>query len=64
MGHASHTAPLATPQGEVPATGRDIDVPFAGIFEVEGDRIRSIHFYLDRVGFMARLGLMPEPAGA
>jgi ketosteroid isomerase-like protein len=62
VGHASHTAPLATPQGEVPPTGRDLALPFAELFEVEGGLIRSVRFYFDQVTFMTQLGLMPAPA--
>jgi ketosteroid isomerase-like protein len=57
-----HTGPLVTPQGEAPPTGREARSPFAGIVRVRDGRIVSLHNYYDGLGFMAQLGLMPEPA--
>lgn len=59
-----HTGPLVTPQGEVPATGREAKSPFAGVVRVRDGQIVSLHNYYDALGFMAQLGLMPEPATA
>jgi ketosteroid isomerase-like protein len=61
---ATHTGPLATPDGEVPATGRTVRVPFAAVVRVRGGRVASTCVYLDPLGFMAQLGLVPEPASA
>jgi ketosteroid isomerase-like protein len=61
---ATHAAPLRTPDGEIPATGRTVRVPFAGVIHVRGDRVASAHVYLDPLGFMAQLGIAPAPAAA
>ena len=55
----THTAPLMSPQGEIPATGNTIDLHFADIFRVEGDEVVWHHVYFDRLQFMEQLGLMP-----
>jgi ketosteroid isomerase-like protein len=60
----THTGTLATAQGEVPATAREVKLPFAAVVRVRDGRIASLHNYYDGVGFMAQLGLMPEPARA
>ena len=60
----THSGPMATPQGEVPATGKRVTIPFAGIVRIEDGRIASIHNYFDRMTFMGELGLLPEPAAA
>ena len=60
----THTAPLATPAGDIPATGRTVELPFAMTVRVDGDRIRSTHLYYDQLGFLAQLGLVPQPANA
>ena len=59
---ATHARPLLTPEGELPATGRTVRVPFAAVVHVSDARIASARIYLDPLGFMAQLGLAPEPA--
>ncbi|HXG42995.1 MAG TPA: ester cyclase [Dehalococcoidia bacterium] len=58
----THLGPLATPQGEQPATGRPVDFHVAIFWQVgEDDLIQSEHRYFDMAGIMAQLGLMPTP---
>ena len=61
---ATHAGPLATPEGEIAATGRTVRVPFAAVIRVPDGRVDSVHVYLDPLGFMAQLGLEPQPAAA
>ena len=61
---ATHTAPLVTPEGEVPATGRSVRLPYAAVFRVRDGLFSYVHVYVDRLDFMAQLGLLPEPAAA
>ncbi len=58
----THTGPLATPEGEVPPTGRSVRLPYVGVFRGRDGLLSSIHVYLDRLEFMAQLGLLPQPA--
>jgi len=60
----THTGPLATPQGEVPPTGRTLRLPICLVFEVAAGRIASNHAYYDQMTLAAQLGLLPEPAPA
>ena len=61
----THTGGLMAPNGQViPATGRSLSVPYADVFEVEGDRITSDRLYFDQVELLTQLGLMPDPAAA
>jgi len=60
----THTGPLATPQGEVPPTGRTLQLPICLGFEVAAGRITSNHAYYDQMTLAAQLGLLPEPAPA
>ena len=55
----THTAPLVTSQGEIPATGRDVSVDGVSVFKVENGQIKSEHLYFDQVTFLTQLGLMP-----
>jgi steroid delta-isomerase-like uncharacterized protein len=58
------TGPLMTPQGEVPPTGRSIDVPYADFFRVRDGRIVAHQVYYDQVELGTQLGLMPAPGQA
>lgn len=60
----THTGPLMTPQGEVPPTGRSLDLPYADVFEVEAGRIVRHRTYYDQMDFAQQLGLVPEPAAS
>jgi predicted ester cyclase len=60
----THTGPLQTPQGEVPATGRDVVWESVDYVKMRNERIASWHVYTDSLAFMAQLGLMPSPAEA
>jgi steroid delta-isomerase-like uncharacterized protein len=60
----THEAPLQTPMGEVPATGRSLIGRAVQIFKVEGDAIVDTRLYFDQVQVMTQLGLTPEPATA
>jgi len=55
----THTKPMVTPQGEVPPTGKDIQLDAANIMRVRDGKIASLHIYFDQMGFMAQLGLLP-----
>jgi len=57
----THTGPLQSPMGEVPPTGRSIDLPFTTVFQARDGKLTAHRAYWDNVGFMAQLGLMPGP---
>ena len=42
-----------------PATGRKVDLAGCTILEVEGERVRRTHRYVDVLGMMRQLGLIP-----
>lgn len=60
----THTGPLMTPQGEVPPTGRTLDLPYADVFETEAGRIARHRTYYDQTTMAQQLGLVPEPSAA
>jgi ketosteroid isomerase-like protein len=57
------TGPLASPQGEIPPTGKAFDLPYVEIFDLRGGKATTHHIYYDQVAFLGQLGLMPPPAG-
>jgi ketosteroid isomerase-like protein len=60
----THTAPLRGPGGEVPPTGRPLDLAAVNVWRVAEGRIVAYHIYFDQLSFLTQLGLMPEAAGA
>ena len=58
----THTGPLATPNGEVPATGRSIDL-WGSNWSVWADgRMTHQRNHIDVLTLMTQLGLVPESA--
>jgi predicted ester cyclase len=55
-----HQGSMVTPSGTVPATGKDVSLPFGAVFQFEKGKISSCHIYFDMVGFMGQLGLGPK----
>jgi predicted ester cyclase len=57
----THRGALATPQGEIPASGNAIDVPFADFFQLADDKFVEHRVYWDQATMMAQLS-PPPPA--
>lgn len=57
-GRGTHTGPLNGPAGEIPATGRSVDIPFCEVMQIKNGKISSIHTYYDAATMMGQLGLM------
>ncbi|HEY8043409.1 MAG TPA: ester cyclase [Streptosporangiaceae bacterium] len=55
----THTGTLRIPGGEIAPTGRRLDAPFCGIYEIDGGQITSTHLYFDQAELMDQLGLAP-----
>ena len=53
----THTDPMQTPNGEIPATGKSFEVRACQIIEIEGRQIKSIWHYFDMMTMMQQLGL-------
>ena len=52
-----HEGPLATPDGEISATGKSTRIPFCDIHEVRDGKVTSTHRYWDLLGANAQLGI-------
>jgi steroid delta-isomerase-like uncharacterized protein len=53
----THTGVLRTSTGEIPATGRQIDMPACQIVEVADGKAQRIRQYFDMATMMAQLGV-------
>ena len=54
----THTGPMESPQGTIPATGNKIELRFADYFRVSGGLITDHRTYWDQAQMMTQLGLM------
>lgn len=54
----THTGPLASPNGDIPATGKRLELPFADVFEVDDGKVTKHRVYFDSMTMMAQLGLI------
>tara|TARA_B100001179_G_scaffold198472_1_gene157995 strand:+ start:315 stop:740 length:426 start_codon:yes stop_codon:yes gene_type:complete len=55
--NATHTGPMATPNGEIPATGKSASFRSVLVVEMEGDRASESRQYYDLTTFMSQLGI-------
>ena len=56
----THTGPLVTPDGDIAPTGASVNLRFADVSRVDGDKITAYHTYYDQLAFMTQLGMMGE----
>ena len=52
-----HTGPMQTPKGEIPATGKSIEIRACQIIEIEGGKVKLTRHYFDMMTMMQQLGL-------
>ncbi len=64
VGRGKHTGPIVTPEGEIPATGKMMELRFASIIRVRDGKIVEGRDYYDVASLMEQLGLTPEAASA
>jgi steroid delta-isomerase-like uncharacterized protein len=60
----THEQPLISPEGEVPATNRQLKGRGVQVNRIEAGKIAEEHLYWDQVQILTQLGLMPEPEAA
>lgn len=56
-GRGTHTGPLKGPAGDVPATGRKVELQCIEVFRFRGGKISESRLYFDAASLMAQLGL-------
>ena len=60
----TNSGPMETPEGTMPATGKQVTVRGCDAITVRDGRIRSHRAYYDQLALMTQLGLLPEAATA
>ena len=58
----THTGPLRTPGGDLPATGNTFEVRACMIVDVSGGQARVMRHYFDMVTMLTQLGIMAAAA--
>lgn len=57
----THTGPLMTPAGEVPPTGREVNLTVCEVWEIRNGKLAAFRNYQDAATMMRQLGLLPKP---
>jgi len=60
----TQTGALATPGGELPASGRRVRIPAVQVIRVSGGKLQEGRHYFDMLGMLQQLGAVPGPAQA
>jgi steroid delta-isomerase-like uncharacterized protein len=60
IGRGINTSPLHMPTGDVPPTGRAVELRFCDVYRIKNGKIVSYRSYYDALGFMQQLGLVPS----
>jgi steroid delta-isomerase-like uncharacterized protein len=53
----THNGPLQTPNGEIPPTGKKIEIRACQVVEVANDRVKSIRQYFDMGTLLEQIGV-------
>lgn len=60
IARGTHTGPLIGPVGEIPPTGRRVELRAAEVWRIENGKIASLHNYQDTATMMQQLGLISQ----
>lgn len=63
-GHGTHTGPLVSSMGEIPATGRSVTLKLCDVVEFRDGKVASQRTYFDSGSLMAQLGLISSEQAA
>jgi len=56
----SHTGPLQTPGGTIPATGKPQTTRASLVMNFDGDKIKDSRHYFDMLSFLQQIGVIPR----
>lgn len=63
-GRGTNTGPIMGPEGEIPPTGRSVEMRFCDVWDFSNGTLAGGRSYFDMASLMAQLGLAPEPVAA
>jgi steroid delta-isomerase-like uncharacterized protein len=56
----THTGPLTTAEGTIPASGKRQETPAAILFTFEGEKIKESRHYFDSLTLLTQIGVQPK----
>jgi len=56
----THTGPLTSAEGTIPASGKRQETPAAFFFTFEGDKVKESRHYFDSLTLLKQIGAQPE----
>jgi steroid delta-isomerase-like uncharacterized protein len=56
----THTGPLVSAEGTIPASGKRQETPAALFFSFEGDKIKESRHYFDSMTLLKQIGAQPQ----
>jgi predicted ester cyclase len=56
----THTGVLQSPAGEIPATGKAVNLRWAAVYEIRGSELAYEHLFFDQMELLGQLGLLPS----
>jgi steroid delta-isomerase-like uncharacterized protein len=59
----TQTGPLATPGGELPASGKRMRIQAVQVVQGSGGKLREVRHYFDLLTMLQQVGAMPAQAG-
>ncbi len=59
IGRGTNTGPLHMPTGDIPATGRHLELSFCEVIQCRNGKIVNFHIYFDNMTLLQQLGLVP-----
>jgi steroid delta-isomerase-like uncharacterized protein len=64
VGRGTHLGPLQGPAGEIPASGRHVEIPFCEVHRLRDGRVAESTTYFDLATLLGQIGVLPSPAAA
>jgi steroid delta-isomerase-like uncharacterized protein len=64
VGRGTHTGPLVSPAGDIPATGQRVETPFAQVMRIHDGKVTQARLYFDLGTILRQLGVMSAPPEA
>jgi steroid delta-isomerase-like uncharacterized protein len=60
VGRGTQQTPFDTPYGQIPPTGRRVELPSCDVYQIKNGKIAQIHTYFDWASLLQQLGVMPQ----
>lgn len=61
IGRGTHNGVLRSPMGDIPPTGKSIEIRFCEVFLLKNGQIVQDHLYYDLMSMLQQLGLVQSP---